>query len=218
MGGHSETQLIRPRCVISHISSNTIVNLLPNRDKKTVINYLGNLDGRRAVQTVAMDMWAPDRDAVQSVMPNARIVIDKFHVVRMANDGVEKVRKSLRESLTPKPRRGSMHDRLVLLKRERDLGDKERLSLPGWTSNDPELGEAYRLKEVFYGIYEGMGSADQTLARDVAWHRGDRTALCGESGDPAKAAQRQAACSTLPGLTAQRKGDARAHVQHGRGS
>ncbi|SBP89986.1 hypothetical protein THIARS_90136 [Thiomonas delicata] len=80
--GIDEIHIIKPRCVISNIRSNTIVNLLPNRDKKTVINYLGNLDGRHDVQTVAMDMWVPYRDAVQAVMPDARIVIDKFHVIR----------------------------------------------------------------------------------------------------------------------------------------
>ena len=169
--GIDEIHLIRPRCVISNIRSNTIVNLLPNRDKKTVINYLGNLDGRHDVQTVAMDMWTPYRDAVQAVMPDARIVIDKFHVVRMANDAVERVRKSLRESLTPKQRRGLMHDRFVLLKRERDLNDKERLLLSGWTANYPELGEAYRLKEAFYGVYEGMGTREQAFARYAAWQR-----------------------------------------------
>jgi transposase len=72
-------------------------------------------------------------------MPDARIVIDKFHVVRMANNAVEKVRKILRESLTLKQRRGLMHDRFVLLKRERELNDKEQLLLSGWTTNYPEL-------------------------------------------------------------------------------
>ena len=57
------------------------------------------------IQYVAMDMWTPYRDAVQTVIPDPRIVIDKFHVVRMANDALEKVRKSLREQLTPKQRR-----------------------------------------------------------------------------------------------------------------
>ena len=116
-----------------------------------------------------MDMWTPYCDAVQAAMPDARIVIDKFHVVRMANDAADKVRKSLRELLTPKQRRGLMHDRFVLLKR--DLNDKERLLLSGWTANYPELGEAYRLKEVFYGIYEGMRTPQQVLTRYAAWHR-----------------------------------------------
>ncbi len=46
-----------------------------------------------------------------------------------------------------------MHDGFVLLKRERDLNDKERLLLDGWTKNYSELGAGYRLKEGFYGIY-----------------------------------------------------------------
>lgn len=48
-----------------------------------------------------MDMWVPYRDAVQTVLPDARIVIDKFHVVRLSNEAVEKVRRSLRRQLTP---------------------------------------------------------------------------------------------------------------------
>lgn len=102
--GIDEIHLIRPRCVISNIGNNTIVNMLPNRDKKTVVNYLYQLEGKREVQYVAMDMWTPYRDAVRTVLPDARIVIDKFHVVRMANDALEKVRKGLREQLTPKQR------------------------------------------------------------------------------------------------------------------
>ena len=169
--GIDEIHLIKPRCIISNIQNNTIVNMLPNRDKKTVVNYLYNLQGKKDVQYVAMDMWTPYRDAVQAVIPDARIVIDKFHVVRMANDAVEKVRKSLREQLTPKQRRGLMHDRFVLLKRERDLNDRERLLLDGWTANYPELGTAYKLKEGFYGIYEGSVSPQAALSAYEAWNK-----------------------------------------------
>lgn len=80
--------------------------------------------------------------------------MDKFHVVRMANDAVESVRKATRENLTAKQRRALMRDRFVLLKRERDLTDQERLLMDGWTKNYPLLGEAYRLKEAFNGIYD----------------------------------------------------------------
>ena len=169
--GIDEIHLIRPRCVISNIQNNTIVHMLVNRNKDTVINYLSNLAGRHEVQYVAMDMWAPYRDAVQAVMPNAKIVIDKFHVVRMANDALERVRKGLREQLTTKQRRGLMHDRFVLLKRERDLNDRERLLLDGWTANYPDLGVAYRLKEDFYGIYEKADSPQEAMKAYEAWSR-----------------------------------------------
>lgn len=109
--GIDEIHIInKPRCVVSNIQNNTIVELLPNRNKDTVVRFLHHLEGKECIQYVAMDMWTPYRDAVRAVIPQADIVVDKFHVVRMANDALERVRKSLRESLTPKQRRGLMHD------------------------------------------------------------------------------------------------------------
>ena len=152
--GIDEIHLIRPRGVITNIANNTIVELLPNRNKDTIAKYFYKLDGRDRVQYVAMDMWRPYRDAARAVLPQATVIVDKFHVVRMANDAVESARKATRENLTAKQRRGLMRDRFVLLKRERDLTDQERLLMEGWTLNYPLLGEAYRLKETFYGIYD----------------------------------------------------------------
>src|ERR1700690_2932412 len=37
--GIDEIHIIRPRCVISNIQNNTLVEILPNRDKKTVVRY-----------------------------------------------------------------------------------------------------------------------------------------------------------------------------------
>lgn len=168
--GIDEIHLIRPRGVITNIANNTIVELLPNRNKSTVERYFYGLEGRDRVQYVAMDMWRPYRDAAHAVLPHATIIVDKFHVVRMANDAVESVRKATRENLTAKQRRTLMHDRFVLLKRERDLTDQERLLMEGWTLNYPLLGEAYRLKESFYGIYD---SATPDEAHDAFgdWYR-----------------------------------------------
>ncbi len=168
--GIDEIHLIKPRCVISNIQNNTIVDMLHNRNKDTVAKYLTRMEHKDRVQYVAMDMWTPYRDAVQAVLPEATIVIDKFHVVRMANDAIERVRKGLRGELTLKQKRGLMHDRFVLLKRERDLTQQDRLKLSGWVLNYPTLGEAYRLKEGFYGIYEQAKSPDEALQLLAAWH------------------------------------------------
>ncbi len=67
---------------------------------------------------------------------------------------MESVRKSLRADLSPKQRRGLIHDRFVLLRRQNQLTDQESFNLDGWTKNYPLLGEAYRLKEEFFNIYQ----------------------------------------------------------------
>jgi transposase len=166
--GMDEIHLIKPRGVIANVQNNTIVDLLVNRNKETIIHYLSNLKGKETVQYVTMDMWKPYREACQQVIPQAEIIIDKFHVVRMANNALESVRKSLRESLTAKERRLLMHDRFILLKREHDLTKQEAFLLSGWTLNYPLLGEAYRLKESFYGIYDAANKTE-AQQRYQAW-------------------------------------------------
>lgn len=168
--GMGEIHIInKPRCVITNIENNTVVDMLANRSKDTVAKYLFKMPNRDKVQYVAMDMWTPYRDAVGAVLPDATIVIDKFHVVRMANDAMEMARKGLRSALTLQQKRGLMHDRFVLLKRERTLTDEERLNLDGWTKNHPALGEAYRLKEAFYAIYEDSDAPASALKRYEVW-------------------------------------------------
>jgi transposase len=169
--GIDEIYLIKPRCVITNIQNNTVVDMLTNRNKDTVAKYLFQMKQRDKVQFVAMDMWAPYRDAVTAVMPQAKIVIDKFHVIKMANEAMEKARKGIRADLDLKQRRGLMHDRFVLLKRQRDLTDKEAFNLDGWTKNYPVLGEAYRLKESFYAVYEASSNKEDALARYEAWSK-----------------------------------------------
>ena len=169
--GIDEIFLIKPRCVIANIQNNTIVDLLPNRNKETVIKYLAKVANNDKVQFVAMDMWTPYRDAVMAVMPQVKIVIDKFHVVRMANEAMEKTRKGLRAELTLKKRRGLMHDRFVLLKRAKELGVEERLKLSSWVEAYPVLGQAYKLKEDFYAVYEASSSKEDALQRYEAWHK-----------------------------------------------
>lgn len=168
--GIDEIHLIKPRGVITNIQNNTVVELLSNRNQDTIAKYLTGLKGKDQVRYVAMDMWKPYKTAVNAVLPQATVVIDKFHIVKMANEALEKVRKAMRADLTLKQKRGLMHDRFVLLKRERDLTDKELFNLDGWLKNYPLLGEGYRLKESFYGIYEAKTKA-QALAVFETWQK-----------------------------------------------
>ena len=118
------------------------------------------------------------RDAAAALLPQAVVIVDKFHVVRMANAAVEAVRKAHRASLTPKARRGLMHDRYVLLKRAASLTDRDALLLSGWTANYPALKSAYDAKEAFFGLYDCTSRAEAVryyeawknrVADDVAW-------------------------------------------------
>lgn len=105
--------------------------MLPNRNRETAIKYLAGLQSKEEITYVAMGMWAPYKDAVLQMLPGAKIVVDKFHVVKIANEAVERIRMSFKAEPAPKVRRTLMPDRCTPLKREADLTDKKALLLSG---------------------------------------------------------------------------------------
>jgi transposase len=108
------------------------------------------------------------RYAPRTVLPEARIAIDKFHVVRYASDALEAARKELRKTLTDKQRKSLMHDRFALLKRPGNLTDHEYLVLNHWLSY-PAMKLAYELKEGFYNIFDNSLSRQEAEQKYDAW-------------------------------------------------
>jgi transposase len=62
-----------------------IVDLVPGRCHKTLGSYLQQLPGRERVKVVCMDLSRSYRHIIQRYFPNAKIVADRFHVVRLMN-------------------------------------------------------------------------------------------------------------------------------------
>lgn len=167
--GMDELHVIhQPRAIITNIETNTAVEFLADRKKQTIRKYLLSLPDREHISLVCIDMWQPYREVVQEILPQAKIVIDKFHAVKLANQAIETIRKEVRAGLTDKQRRTLMHDRFLLLKRKGELKDKERLTLEAWTGNFPTLKKAYDLKEAFYEIWD-VPTKDEEHQRYFAW-------------------------------------------------
>lgn len=154
--GIDEVHLLKNyRCVITDVENKSVIDILIKRKKYTVISYLSKLQDVDKIELVAMDMWNAYKSAVNSVIPHAEIIIDKFHVVKLANRALEKMRHANRENVSVKERGQFMRDRYVLLTRRKDLTDfDDQIKLQVWTKNFPLLGQAYELKERFYDIYE----------------------------------------------------------------
>lgn len=153
--GIDEIHLIRrPRAVFSNIQHCSVIEMLPDRDKQSVIAYLAGIRDRERIQVVTMDMWVPYRDAVATVMPWALIVIDKFHVLRSANYAMDEIRKQVGKALKISAKRGLMHDRRLLQMRQAELNDSQRLIVESWLGGSPELKAAYEAKESLFNVYQ----------------------------------------------------------------
>lgn len=159
--GIDEVHLLKkPRCVMSNIKVATVYDILPNRNKDTVIKRLSSIPDKAKIQLVCMDMWKPYKDASRTVLPHAHIIIDKFHVVRLANVAMETIRKGLRQTLNKRQQVTLKNDRYLLRKRNKDLKPEQQLILETWIKNYPDLGHAYALKEGFYGIWDSRNKLE----------------------------------------------------------
>ncbi|MBF0233680.1 MAG: ISL3 family transposase, partial [Desulfamplus sp.] len=153
----------KSRLVLTNIEKKTIVEMFNTRVQSQVISYLNSLKDKNHIEVVTMDMWKPYRDAMKEYLPQAKVVIDKFHITRMANNAMEDTRKNLREQLTPKERITLKNDRFHLLKRKQDLTNKEILLNETWFDQYPVLKHAYEAKEDFFNLWEHQ---DKSSAKD----------------------------------------------------
>jgi transposase len=170
--GIDEAHLLHDyRCVLTNIEESCILDMLKNRNKPTVIDYLSRMPHRERIEAVCMDMWDPYREAVGYLLPKARIIADKYHVVRGANKALDDLRKAIGQGMKAGERRKLMHSRFLLLKRASNLDQTEQFKLECWLCQQPLLKKAHGLKEEFFNIFDSRSTKLQAMTRYVDWEK-----------------------------------------------
>jgi transposase len=108
---------------------------------------LAYIPGRENVRTVAIDMSDPYKSFARRFFPNAVIVADKFHVLRLLSPAINRHRKAITGDQRTNP------IRRLLLRNGRDLDARTRWVLRTWLAEHPALRELYDAKESLAGFY-----------------------------------------------------------------
>ncbi len=167
--GIDEAHLIgKARCVITNVKEKCLIDMLVDRNKVALSKYISNLPDRHKISVVSIDMWRPYHSVVKALLPHAVVVIDKFHVVKLAQEALEKARKSIKSALSHKERKQLKNDRYLLLKHQRDLSEMEKIILYDWFGKFPQLEQVYVLKEAFFCIFE-LSDRKKALAAYDTW-------------------------------------------------
>ena len=163
---------MRFHTVLSDPERGAVLDMVEGRGKGAVFGGLMGLDHetRAGIETVVMDCHWPYRRAIEEFLPHARIVADKFHVIRAVDGAAQRVRRRLgRRTYRQRIGQGGgicrQHNpannpavfgiRWVFMKRGPKLNEAEREWL--WTvfeSSVDELRRAWVLKELFASIYD----------------------------------------------------------------
>ncbi len=112
---------------------------------------LAYIPGRENVRWVGLDMCDSYKSFARRFFPNARLVADKFHVVRLVQPILNRY---LRDVVTP---REAVPLRQKLKQSRRKLKHWWRERLKAWLRQHPALNELYELKEALSNFYRIRG-------------------------------------------------------------
>ena len=146
-----------------------VIDILPSNDKKTVNHWLSWLPDRDEVRIVTMDMWGAYRDVVEHLMPNARIIVDRFHIQRMLNKALDTVRVRVsRQQRSKKARMAVLRKRSLLQMSRHSLRPHVLVMLEAWLANNPVIRDAWQTKEAFADVWENSKSSREA---EMGWIR-----------------------------------------------
>lgn len=161
------------RAVLGNVEERTVLNMLPDR-AESLEQYLRDIPNPENIEVVCIDQYDPYRKMVGRLLPGRAIVTDHFHVVRKANEALDRVRRGIVSNLKDEDKRQAARLRMsqkLFYCREHDLKDKWRESIVRWGQRHPILSKAYWAKERFYNMYRECSSPAEAERYYKRWSR-----------------------------------------------
>ncbi len=148
-----------------------VIGVVSGHRQREVADFFTALAHADEARVVVMDMHEAFRQAVALCLPQARVVVDKFHVLLHVHRALDQVRTSI------EPRQGKRGElfraRYLLLKAQERLTPESRARLMALFRRYPQLHRAWLLKETFRAWYR-CTNRQEAEARLMQWERSVR--------------------------------------------
>ena len=166
--GHGEYVL-----VISAPELGLVLDILPDRNKKTLEKWLDDRGKAwcEAVEVACSDMWDAYQNVAAEKLPNARRIVDRFHVMKNLNDALTKARRAIQKEADEDTKEILKGCRWLLVKNKENLKAEEHQKLYNMLEASPELKVCYEFKEAFRDLFNqelDFQSAEERLLDWVA--------------------------------------------------
>jgi transposase len=129
-----------------------VIHVTEGKGKETLDSIQQHLTSKgvdpQQVQQASIDLSPAFISGVKASFPSAQITFDRFHVVKLLNEAMDKVRKVER-----KEHAALKGHQYTFLKNPENLSDTKQAELAELIQLYPTLGEAYRLKTLFNDLW-----------------------------------------------------------------
>jgi transposase len=141
--------------VISAPELGLVLDVLEDRSKEKLLAWLEERgqEWREGVEVACSDMWDAYQEAVAEKLPNARRVVDRFHVMKNLNEALTKARRTIQQDADEATKTLLKGCRWLLVKNRENLTAEEQEKLTRMLAASPELCACYTLKEDFRALF-----------------------------------------------------------------
>lgn len=150
-------------CVVTaldHQDQVMVLAILPDRCKQTVRNFLDSIPDKlkQPIKRVCSDMYEGFINATKEALPGSAVVIDRFHVAKHYNKGVDDLRKATLRALKktlPDDEYTKLKGLMWPFRRHFwDLKEEQQTALAELFLHAPDLKQAWLLRHELFLIYE----------------------------------------------------------------
>lgn len=150
----------RYHTIVTDITHNRVYDVLFTKNSKILFAQLKEKSGGEKVKNVGIDLCQGYRSLAKALFPNARITVDKFHVVKLLTPALNRRRKEIAGDRRKNPIGN------LILRTGRDLDFFKRSVVDRFLSPHQELKLIYNFKERLHGLYRTKGIHRATLAME----------------------------------------------------
>ncbi|MCA1681474.1 MAG: ISL3 family transposase, partial [Actinobacteria bacterium] len=150
----------------------------PGRDRKTVEKFLDLLGKERCeqIELVSCDMAESIASAIAERCPNATRCVDPFHVIKLATDALDEIRREVWNQARREGHKQAAKDlkgaRFVLWRNPHALSDRQQLKLAQIQQTNKALYRAYLISQQLRQIYRvPYEEARRLLDAWLSWAR-----------------------------------------------
>lgn len=163
--------------VVDHIAGR-IVWARPGKNADTLKAFFVQLGAERCakLEAVTIDMSGAYIKAVTEATPEAKLIFDRFHVQRLAQDALDEVRRAEVRDAVAEDKAELKNTRWALLKNPWNLSRVEREKLSTLPAVNLRLYRAYLLKEALAAVLDSrqINVATRKLDEWISWARRSR--------------------------------------------
>ena len=143
---------------LTNPDTHEILDILPKRDTQALIRYFASFKhkDRLQVKFIVMEMSIQFKRIMEMLFPHTHIICDRYHVCRLVDWAVERVKKCEQHKLATHSRM-LKQNRCVLMKHPDYLTEAEHIKLCEILRISDDLRKAYDLKLFFRKIFSTYG-------------------------------------------------------------